>query len=203
MRNSRYALIAMVLLVASSLVAAQAGDRLAQGIKAHDDALAGDEASVGEALRLLGPEGWERPPLALAYHGSAFTLEASLQKKAGKLMKALTRIDDGTKEMDSALALEPGNIRIRLLRMENSIALVEESPVDRRPQLVEDIASLRNRWEELKPEEKALVELDSGRLALADRRLGEANAFWRKAVREAPGSKADARAKKLLARYGD
>jgi tetratricopeptide (TPR) repeat protein len=205
MKRIRHASIALAigLLASASLAAAQADDRLAQGIKAHNSGLAGDEASIGEALRLLGPDGWDRPPLALAYHGSAITLQASLAKKEGDLMKALTRIDEGTKEIDAALALDPGDSGLRILRMENSVALIEASPVDRRPQAVGDRAWLRARWAELKPEDRSLVELDSGRLSLADRRLGEAMAYWRKAIREAPGSEAASRAKKLLERYGD
>ena len=118
-------------------------------------------------------------------------------------MKALTRIDEGTKEIDAALALDPGEPDMRILRMENSVALVESSPVDRRPQAIADIAWLRAKWTELKPEDRSVVELDSGRLSLADRRLGEAMAYWRKAIREAPESDAASRAKKLLKRYGD
>jgi tetratricopeptide (TPR) repeat protein len=205
MKRIRYASIAFAvgLLAFASLAAAQADDRLAQGIKAHNAGLAGDSASIGEALRLLGPDGWDRPPLALAYHGSAITLLASLAKKEGDLMKALTRIDEGTKEIDAALALDAGDPDMRILRMENSVALVESSPVDRRPQAIADIAWLRAKWTELKPEDRSVVELDSGNLALADRRLGEAMACWRKAIREAPESDAASRAKKLLKRYGD
>lgn len=197
------AMLAMAIGFSSGSAAAQAGDRLAKGIEAHNDSLAGDAARLGDALRLLGPEAWDRPPLALAYHGSAITLEASFAKKAGNLIKALTLIDEGTKEIDSAAAIDPGNIGIRLLRIENSSAIVENSPVDRRPQATEDIAYLRTRWAELKPEERAVVELDSGRLSLADSSLGEAVASWRKAIREAPGSDGASRAKKLIARYGD
>jgi len=206
MNKLRYvsaAALAMAIAVSSGSAAGQAEDRLAQGIEAHNAGLAGDSAKIDEALKLLGPEGWDRPPLALAYHGSAVTLEASLAKKAGKLIKALTLIGEGTKEIDSAATLDPGNIALRLLRIENSVALVEASPVNRKPQASGDIACLRTRWPELKPEEKAVVDLDSGRLALADRRLGEAMASWRASIRDAPDSDAAARARKLLARYGD
>jgi hypothetical protein len=44
------------------------GDRLERGIRAHNAALAGDDVSIDEALRLLGPDGWVRPGIALAYH---------------------------------------------------------------------------------------------------------------------------------------
>ena len=207
MRRVRYASIAYALAIAfialPASAAAQVGDRLARGIEAHDAVFAGDFSRLVEAQRLLGSEGWDRPPLALAYHGSALTLEASLAKKKGSLMKALSLIDEGTKEIDSAMALDPGDIELRALRMENSVSLVEASPVDRKPEAEADIAYLRTRWAELGSEKKALVELDSGRLALAGRRLGDANGFWRKAVREAPDSDAAARAKKLIARYGD
>jgi hypothetical protein len=207
MRRVRYASIAYALAIAflasSASAEAQADDRLARGIEAHDAVFAGDFSRLGEARRLLGTEAWDRPPLALAYHGSVLTLEASLAKRKGSLMKALSLIDEGTKEIDSAIALDPGNIELRALRIENSVSLVEASPVDRKPEAAQDIAYLRTRWAELGPEKRALVELDSGRLALADRRLGDANAFWRKAVREAPYSDAAARAKKLIARYGD
>ena len=207
MKMLRYTMIAAALAMAiaasSGSAAAQAGDRLAQGIDAHNALLAGDDAELGAALRLLGPEGWDRPPLGQAYHGSAVTLEASVAKKAGKLIKALTLIDEGTKEIDSAEALDPGSIALRLLRIENSLALVEGSPVDRKPQATGDISYLRTRWTELRPEEKAIVDLDSGRLSLADRRLGEAMASWRAAIRDAPDSDAASRARKLLAHYGD
>ena len=205
MKNTQHAAVifAIALLASSSLVAAQADDRVERGIKAHNAGLAGDDASIEEALRLLGPDGWDRPPLALAYHGSALTLQASLAKKEGDLLKALTRIDEGTKEIDAAAALSPGDLDIRMLRVENSVALIEASPVDRRPQAIGDIAWFRSRWAELKSEDRSLIELDSGRLSLADRRLGEAMAYWRKSIREAPESEAASRAKKLLERYGD
>ncbi len=120
--------------------------RLASGIKAHNAALAGDDASIDEALRLLGPDGWTRPTTALAYHGSALTIEASRAKKANKLLKALELIDSGAKEMDEAVATDPTAIEVRIVRMENSAALIEESPVDRKAQADEDIAFLRGAW---------------------------------------------------------
>jgi hypothetical protein len=180
-----------------------AADRLALGIAAHDAAAEGKADKLEEALRLLGPEGWDRPPIALAYHGSALTLAASQAKEKGDLMKALARIDEGAGEIDEAIRLDPKRIEIRIVRMETSLALSEESPVDRRPKAVEDIAYLKARWAELNPGEKALVELDQGRLALAERRSGEAMASWRRAIRAAPDSEAAARARKLIARYGD
>jgi tetratricopeptide (TPR) repeat protein len=184
-------------------IASSADERLERGIAAHEAAAAGKAASLEEALRLLGPEGWDRPPLAFAYHGSALTLAASQAKKAGDLLKALARIDEGVKEIDEALRLDPMNIEIRFLRMENALALSEESPVDRKALAATDADYLRTRWAELKAEDRALVELDQGRLALAERRSGEAMASWRRAIREAPGSGAALRAKKLIARYGD
>jgi monoamine oxidase len=87
--------------------------------------------------------------------------------------------------------------------MENSMALVETSPVDRKKELDEDIPFLREHWAELSAENRALVELDTGRLAFARKKLDEAMADWRKAVLAAPESDAAARARKLLARYGD
>jgi hypothetical protein len=180
-----------------------AADRLALGIAAHEAAAEGQADRLGEALRLLGPEGWDRPPIALAYHGSALTLAASQAKEKGDLMKALARIDEGTGEIDEALCLDRADLGIRLLRMECFLALAEQSPVDRRAQAAEDAAYLRTRWAELNSGEKALVELDQGRLALSERRSGDAMASWRRAIREAPESEAAARARKLIARYGD
>jgi len=181
----------------------QDSERLVRGVAAHDAVLSGESGRLDEALRLLGSEGWARPPLALAYHGSALTLSASLAKKAGNLARALALLDEGTKEIDSAEAADPSNPGIRLLRLENSVALIESSPVDRKTQAAEDLPFLRTKWTELRPEDRAVVELDSGRLALADSKLDDANACWRKAVREAPASDAASRAKKLLARYGE
>jgi tetratricopeptide (TPR) repeat protein len=198
-----FSMAAAMLIFAVAGAAAQGGDRLQKGIEAHNAALAGDEGRIAVALALLGPEGWDRPPLALAYHGSVITLQASQAKREGKLMKALGLIDAGTKEIDRALDSDRANLELRTLRMENSLVLYEASPIDRRKLAVEDLACLRTRWAELKPEARSAVELDSGRLSLADKRLDEAFAFWRKAVREAPGSDAAARARKLLARYGD
>jgi hypothetical protein len=198
-----FAAIAIACAIQPRFACAQDTDRLARGVAAHDAVLAGENGRLDEALRLLGPEGWGRPSLALAYHGSALTISASLAKKAGNLAKALALLDEGTKEIDSAEAADPGNPGVRLLRLENSVSLIEASPVDRRPQASEDLSFLRTKWAELRPEDRAVVELDSGRLALADSKLDDADASWRKAVREAPASEAAGRARKLLARYGE
>ncbi len=195
------------LLLAASLGWAQDGDgfesRLLRGIQAHDQVLAGDTAALARALDLLGPEGWTRPPLALAYHGSALTLQAQEAKAAGKPMRALSLIKDGTKEMDEAVRLEPGDLALRVLRLENSLALLEGSPVDRSREAEEDIAVLAARSGELAPETLAVLELDRGRLALYRRRLDSALGFWRAAARTAPGSAAAVRARTLLSRYED
>lgn len=206
-------LLAARLLIAALLVAAtlaptpawaQDGTaRLASGIKAHNAALAGDDASIDEALRQLGPDGWTRPTTALAYHGSALTIEASRAKKENKLLKALELIDSGAKEMDEAVGADPTAIEVRIVRMENSASLIEESPVDRKAQADEDIAFLREAWADLSPINRAFVDLDAGRLALARKKLGEAMGLWRSATLEAPGSEPAGRAQKLLARYGD
>jgi hypothetical protein len=177
--------------------------RLAQGIAAHNAAMAGDELSLAEALRLLGPEGWERPQLALAYHGSALTLEASYAEKAGNLAKALAFLEKGAKEIDEAVALDPSAIPVRIVRMDNSTSLIESSPADRKAEAAQDIAFLRSAWATLESGDRALVELDEGRLAIAERKAGPAMTAWRKAIREAPASPAADRARKLLARYGD
>jgi hypothetical protein len=183
--------------------AAASADRLERGIRAHDAVNSGDESQIGEALALLGADGWDRPDVALAYHGSVVTLEAAKAKKAGKLIDALGLIASGTKEIDEAVKRSPSTIEIRMLRMENGMALVETSPANRKAVVAQDIAFLRGRWADLNAEAKAIVELDTGRLALANKKLGEALAAWRKACREGPDSDAATRAKKLLARYGD
>ena len=197
--------LALQLLIPSSLFASGGDDsgRLARGIAAHDAVRAGDFSRLGEALKLLGPEGWDRPSLAEAYHGSALTLEALKAKKDGKLLEALGFIDTGTKEIDEALRKAPEDQEARLLRMENSLDLCETSPVDRGKEASSDIAFLRSSWASLSPESRAIVELDSGRLALAAKRLGEALGSWRSAVREAPDSETATRARKLIARYGE
>ena len=72
--------------------------------------------------------------------------------------------------------------------MKNSVSLIEKSPVDRQAQADNDISFLRGAWANLSPIERALVDLDAGRLALARKKLGEAMGFWRAATLEAPGS---------------
>jgi hypothetical protein len=190
-------------LFAIPVAAGQNGDRLARGIRAHNAINAGDDSQIEAALSLLGSDGWDRPNLALAYHGSVLTLEASKAKKEGKLMEALSLIDKGTKEIDEALRRDPTMVELHILRMENSMALVESSPVDRKKEASEDLDFLRGQWDSLGAEWKATVELDSGRLALANKHINEALSSWRKATQEAPLSDAANRAKKLLARYGD
>jgi len=179
------------------------GDRLSRGIEAHNAALSGDAGALDEALLLLGTEGWQRPAIGLAYHGSALTIEASREKKAGRLAAALGLVDSGLKEIDEAVVREPGSKEARLLRLENSLALAEESPVDRSMEAKEDIAFLRARWADLASEERSIVELDDGRLALFRKSLNEAMGHWRKSTLEAPESPAAGRARGLLARYGD
>jgi hypothetical protein len=197
--------LALQLLVSGPLFASggDESDRLARGIAAHDAVRAGDFSRLGESLELLGPEGWDRPSLAEAYHGSAMTLEALKAKQDGKLLEALGFIDTGTKEIDEAVRKAPEDQDARLLRMENSLDLCETSPVDRSKEASSDISFLRSRWASLSPECRAIVELDSGRLSLAGRRLGEALGSWRSAVRDAPASEAATRARTLIARYGE
>jgi hypothetical protein len=205
LRTMRYFLAPTLVLVfafSARVFADQGPDRLQRGIAAHNAISGGDDGRIEEALALLGPEGWQRPPLALAYHGSVLTLEASKARREGKLGPALKYIEDGVKEIDEALSLDPASVELRCLRMENSMALVETSPSDRKEEVAEDISFLRGKWDSLGGEIKALVELDSGRLSLARKRLGEALASWRKAVRESPDSGAAVRARKLLSRYG-
>ena len=149
------------------------------------------------------PSGWNRPALAAAYHGSAVTLKALEAKQAGKLMDALGFIDAGVEEIDAALASEPGNLELRILRLENSMSLIETSPVDRKPQVREDLAALRAAWASLGPEQKAISDLDEGRLLVSDKRLSDALKRWRAVQKDAPDSEPAARARKLIARYGD
>ncbi len=197
--------VLLLVVVGSSWPQSAGGEdsRLLQGIRAHNQAFGGDPNALSLALKLLGPEGWNRSPLALAYHGSALTLQAQSAKAAGKLMEALSLIDAGTKEMDEAVRVDSANLSIRVLRLENSLALIEGSPVDRSQQAKEDIEVLAARVLELSPEAGAIVDLDRGRLALSERRLEAALGLWRAAIRAAPDSEAAARARKLLARYGD
>jgi hypothetical protein len=187
----------------SAQTAGEADARLRRGMEAHNQASVGTPGALARALELLGPEGWTRPPRALAYHGSAVTLQARDANAAGKLMQALAFIEAGAKEIDEAVRLEPGNMEIRILRLENSLALLEGSPVDRSGAADEDIAILAARASDLAPETAAILELDRGRLSLHRRRLNEALGFWRAAVRAAPESDAARRARALLARYGD
>jgi hypothetical protein len=181
----------------------QGGDRLARGIQMHNAINAGDDSQIEAALSLLGSDGWDRPNLALAYHGSVLTLEAAKAKKEGKLLTALGLLNAGVKEIDEALRRDPTMVELHILRMENSMALVETSPVNRKKEAGEDIDFLRGQWNSLGAEWKATVELDSGRLALANKHINEALSSWRKATQEAPLSDAANRAKKLLERYGD
>lgn len=197
------ALLAAMAVLGAAAWAQGSETRLERGIQAHNQALSGDSSAIELALSLLGPDGWERPAMALGYHGSALTLKAQAAMKDGKALAALSLIDSGAKEMDAAVKSDPGNIELRVLRLENSIALIESSPVDRKPAARDDIAALEAAASSLSPEVAAIVDLDKGRLALKEKRVGEAMAAWRSAVRRAPGSEAASRARVLLARYGD
>jgi len=170
------------------------------GIALHNLAT-GDPATWAQkaADRLVLYKGSERAALAMAYRGSAVTLVASALSAKGNLIGAAAKLNEGFGIMDKAVKADPADVAIRILRAENGLSISETTPFNRVTQVKEDVAYLGTLTARMSAGSLSQYYLMAGRLALLERRAGDAITLLEKSVAAAPGSDTAKRAAELLA----
>lgn|GEM_PF-1875402 len=118
-------------------------DRLEGIISIHKRGLNGDASAVKEADRLLEALRSDFPnrPIADAYHGSTMVLVA---RDKSRPFDKLKWSRNGLKLLDKAVAADPGNLTIRLLRGKAAFQLPEKY-FQRTQTAIEDYTYLLNR----------------------------------------------------------
>lgn len=161
-----------------------------KGIEYHDRFLESQEpadAQAGIAI-LEQPELLASPAgsLARAYRGSLYTLQAAVAEAEEDLIRAVQLLDRGFAELDRAVADDPDNASIRVLRAINSIEVSQGSPVDRFAEASRDIDWLTGR--ETEHSETALLYWLQGELAYHTGDLDDALDAWEAAWETDPES---------------
>lgn len=142
-------------------------------------------------------------PLAAGYYGSALTLKAGEQANSGDLMGAMNNLQKGLAEIDKAVKTAPSDMDLRLLRLENSIGVSLGSPLDRTPQIKEDLGTLSKNIKTLSPDQRSLYHLCAALEAKRKMKPTDALVHLENAIKAAPKSPYAARAKKLLQKLED
>lgn len=161
-------------------------ERLDEAIRLHKAGNEGNTAAVHEANRLLEQLRLDHPgnPLADAYHGAVMNLIARYSTKTFERLKWSKR---GLKLLDEAVAADPSNAKIRLLRGKVAYT-VPEKHFHRTKTAIEDYGFLT---EQIMREDGALTEEDSQlvyELSEAYYRIGQnqdAAVCWRRLVNDA------------------
>jgi tetratricopeptide (TPR) repeat protein len=160
-------------------------DSLQDGIALHNKAY-GDRRYVAEAQRELKKLA-DIYPLAKAYYGNAVSMEAQeLSKK--NIFKALSLLKDGIRIMDEAVREDPDNKTIRMLRLLNSSVVDENSPINRRKALGEDVAWFHSAHPAMTDLSQALICLHEGKYWLREKNKANARAAFNRCISLAPNS---------------
>jgi len=201
------ALLAIALLVCPPGLGAASppspGEELAEGIRLHNEALSAPTASgIREGKALLGKLSG-KSPVAKAYLGSLLSVEASLEAREKNGIRALALLEESARLIDEAVAEDPGNLEIRILRVENSYGVSSASPADRWAPMEEDLYWLEERRPSLSRQVLGILDLYNGKYLASVRDIDGALEAWEACLRESPGSPEAAEACSLLALYGD
>jgi hypothetical protein len=126
--------------------------------------------------------------LALGYWGSLITLESGVAASNNNVIKAAVKLDEGSNLIDQAVEEDAENINLRMLRMNNAIAVSESSPFDRYDVVKDDLEYLKTVYASLSKSNRSMVKLIEGRLALHENRINDALLCFEESIREMPGS---------------
>lgn len=177
---------------------------LLAGIALHNLAMNDPVQYASQAVDMLAKyKGSKYASIATAYRGSAVTLVASAYSKKGNMISASTKLTEGFALIDSAVKKDSGNMVIRILRMENGMAITETTPFNRSKEVQEDLDFLASRLNSLKPERRSQYYLNLGRLRLFQKKVKEAMSALNQAIKEAPDSSYSKQAKVILAKLED
>lgn len=190
----------LIMMIGLSVYAGES-ENLKKGIVLHDEAGKGNEKALVECKNILEPYINENM-IARAYYGSVVTIEAGFVAEANPF-KALELLESGSKYIDEAVAGEPDNVVLRVLRLANGISVSATSPYKRYFVIQKDVNFFENekRMSVLDNETKAYVYLNMGLFKIEEGDLDAALDYLDMAVEIAPDSTAGKEAAKTLNRY--
>ena len=171
---------------------AEAGDgddavsRTIRGILYHNMSHLGD-ADAGERAE-AELEGIASAA-ALGYLGSLKTIEGRSLKDAGKLLKARKVVLEGLDLIDRAVERFPDDVYLRLLRVENGLAVSAESPIKRYKVIEKDLDYLMDHPGLQDAEDRSKLLCLAGMMYQGTRKKAEAEEHFARAFEAAPRSR--------------
>ena len=147
-------------LCACGVCAQSMDDSIERGIALHDRSLAEGESTVLKCRETLEPC-IEANMVARAYYGSAVTIQASFYAEEDPI-RSLTLLEEGARYMDSAVANDPDNGELRLIRLSNGIEVSRSSPLKRYTVIADDVRWFENHPLPSSPEESAAILCNCG-----------------------------------------
>jgi len=163
----------------------------------HNQAPTGDKNAIKKCDEILNRLIDTEPNdnLALAYLGNILTMRGDSEKLPNKKLKY---VKEGIEKIDKAVALEPANLMIRLVRAMNSLML--PSFFGRLKYSREDFSCILNS-EEFKNwpiENQAMIYYHFGIAWEKDESIAEARKYFEMAIQIAPQSEWEKKAKQSL-----
>ncbi len=172
------------------------------GIVYHNLTRLNPEKYIDKALRCLeAAYNNSKAPLALAYYGSALTLQAGIYADEGDIFKATALLEKGINFIDEAVGHAPDLSDLRFLRLVNSVALSEASPLNRMDMAKQDLSVLESRYNSFNARQKAVFRLYQAKIAIFDGRIEDALGSLEQSIRECPHSDIAKQAEALLAEW--
>lgn len=113
-----------------------------KGIEYHNKAHTGDLSNAQKCIDTLKPY-IDSDAVACAYYGSALTLLAAYAIENNNPIKSLEYLEEGGKFLDKAVKLDPKNIIVRIIRLENGIEVSRTSPIKRYAVIKDDVDFLQ------------------------------------------------------------
>lgn len=172
-----------------------AEERLPAWRALHDRGVQGDAKAVVECIETLEAVLAKEPDnqLALVYLGSAYTLRSRDLWIGPKKLETLKR---GGQLMDQAVAAQPDNPRVRLIRAVNSLKLPRL--FNRRKLALEDFEKLLRQTESLAAPEKQALYYFAGLALKGEGQSKRAADLWRQGLQLNPTSEVAAKIKAEL-----
>ena len=180
---------------------AEAGDggdavsRMIRGILYHNMSHLGDADAVESAGAELEGIG---SPIALGYLGSLRTIAARNSKDAGKLLKARKMVLDGLDLIDQAVERFPDDVYLRLLRVENGLAVSAASPIKRYKVIAKDLDYLMDHPGLRDAEYRSKLLCFAGMMYRDTRKKARAEEYFSRAFEAAPRSRWGRKARDCL-----
>lgn len=176
------------------------GAELARGIVYHN--LCWNEDNIdwlNNSINLL-TQAYEKDKnsLALGFLGSAITIRASFEYENNDVLKSLNSLEEGAKIIDKAVNASPESSDIRILRLINSVEVMESSPINRKKEIEVDIDFLQNRADQMEKDSLAELLYYKARYEIFIEDIDSALLSLEQSIRSSPNSKIGTLAQDLL-----